>query len=94
MGGGISSFQGRYSRKCPRFFGGVLRIPKYIVVPDKGLQANDLARLTNIGNISKLRVTDLIPDALSCGGVLLLWSALSCGVFCNQLWSVLLSLNY
>jgi len=26
-----------------------------------------------------LRVTDLIPDVLSCGGVLLLWSALSCG---------------
>ena len=28
-----------------------------------------------------LRLTDLIPDALSCGWVLLLWSALSCGVF-------------
>ena len=30
---------------------------------------------------AKLRVTDLIPDVLSCGEViLLLWSALSCGV--------------
>ena len=28
----------------------------------------------------RLRVTDLIPDVLSCGGVLLLWSVLSCGV--------------
>ena len=27
-----------------------------------------------------LRVTDLVPNALSCGEVLLLWSALSCGV--------------
>ena len=33
-----------------------------------------------------LHVTDLIPDVLSCGGVLLLWSALSCGVFEISCW--------
>ena len=32
------------------------------------------------GAMYKLRVTDLIPDALTCGGVLSLWSALLAGL--------------
>ena len=36
-------------------------------------------RTIQFENRPKLRVTDLIPYALNCG-VLLLWSALSCGV--------------
>ena len=35
----------------------------------------------HVAGLYQLRVTDLIPDALSCGGVLLPWSALSCGVW-------------
>ena len=35
----------------------------------------------HVAGLYQLRVTDLIPDALSCGGVLLPWSALRRGVW-------------
>ena len=48
--GEICSFQERCPYKRPHFFGGILLIPKYIAVPDKALQANQLAMLSDIGN--------------------------------------------
>ena len=46
-------FLGVYPHKCPHFFGGILRIPVWNAVPDKALQANEWAMLSNIGDISE-----------------------------------------
>ena len=34
-------------------FGDIRRIPTYILLPEKGLQANELAMLSNIGDVSE-----------------------------------------
>ena len=80
IGGGICSFQGLCPRKCPHFFGGILRIPPYNAVPYKALQANELAMLSNIGNISENLDTYIDTNSMSgscsgegplCGGALI-----------------------
>ena len=44
-------FTGTLPPEMPLFFGSIPRISTYIAVPDKVLQANLLAILSNIGNV-------------------------------------------
>ena len=53
LGGVICSFKGHCPYKCPHVLGGILRILTYFAVPDRTLQADKLAMLSNIGDISK-----------------------------------------
>ena len=51
-------FSGQLTAQMPQFFGRIVRIPTLNKVPDKTLQANYLAILSNIG--------DIIEDAHAC----------------------------
>ena len=46
-------FQEAFPQKRFYFFGGVSRIPTYLEIPNKGLQAYKLAMLSNIGVVSE-----------------------------------------
>ena len=51
--GGICSFRGRYPQKCHKISRGIKCRNTLHIVTDKALQANELAMLSNIGDISE-----------------------------------------
>ena len=51
--GGSCYFQKYCPHKYPHVFGGIILIPTLNAVPDKALQANELAMLNSVGDISE-----------------------------------------
>ena len=62
-----------------------------IVMSGRDSIASNTGRFAVAKCSKQLRVTDMIPDALSCGGVLLQWYALCCGVWDFKLFVTLLA---